>query len=172
MDSLDENLKVGAPQVYSGSVGRSPFPLGLIALLLVSLLVLSFVRDGRLPPPSALVSELADEPVQLPTTRPPFDVTIEKMTYRIVPMASYELKGMVVSYHDSKTWWDYIHKAAGDFLNVNDLCVVWGADAVTGLYKEMSFSNGEFTCNYQWNTAHAAATFPKRWLVKQSHAHR
>jgi hypothetical protein len=67
-----------------------------------------------------------------------------------VPVASYDIKGLVVSEHDSKTWWDYVHKASGDFINTNDVCVVWGADAVSGIYREMSFSNSEWSCDFSY----------------------
>jgi hypothetical protein len=53
---------------------------------------------------------------------------------------------LIVSKHDADTWWDWIHEASNDKLNVTDLCVVWGANARSGIYRDIQFSSGEFVC--------------------------
>jgi hypothetical protein len=140
----------GAAIVQSQVDRRAYHLLNIAVLSLIALLALCYLLDGRLPGPEQLDAAIADEPLQLPTDLAPFDRQVAGETYHLVPVASYDIKGLVVSQHDSKTWWDYVHKEAGDFINTNDVCVVWGADAVTGIYREMSFSNTEWSCEFTY----------------------
>src|SRR5690242_10161512 len=98
------------------------------ALLLVAAL---FLRHA-LPAPSELRPELRNEPLQETTQAAPFQTTVGDITYTIKPMADYEIWGLVVSAHDSDAWWDWIHKASNDKLNVVDLCVVFAENVATG----------------------------------------
>jgi hypothetical protein len=136
--------------IHASYVDRSAYRrVNLAMALFLALIALSLVFDNRLPAPDKLVARIADEPLQTETDAEPFTRTVNNMTYQVVPVANYDLSGLVVSFHDSKTWWDYIHEAAHDYVNVDDLCVVWGADAVTGIYREVSFSNSEFSCEWE-----------------------
>jgi hypothetical protein len=51
--------------------------------------------------------------------------------------------------HDSAAWWDWIHDAWNDRLNVVDLCVIYGENARSGAYQGMEYSSGEFECRFQ-----------------------
>src|SRR5262245_14802064 len=82
-------------------------------------------RDG-LPPPQSLDPALASEPLQTPIDRAPFETTVGGVTYTVRPLYAYDLHGLVVSKHDADTWWDWIHAATHDKLNITDLCVIWG----------------------------------------------
>ena len=62
------------------------------------------------------------------------------MTYRIDPLYTYDLHGLVVSRHDSTSWTDYLHRESNDHLNVVDLCVIWGRNAISGGYRDMERS--------------------------------
>ena len=53
---------------------------------------------------------------------------------------------MVVSKHNSKSWLDYYHKQWEDFINLKDVCVIWGENIETGVYRDLKFKNGSFTC--------------------------
>jgi hypothetical protein len=112
-----------------------------------------------LPEPQTLQTELLDEPGQVAVSRPPIRVTAGGIDYSVQPLYKYDLYGMVVSKHDANTWWDYLHKAWNDKLNVIDLCVVWGENVRTGAYRGISFSSGQFTCNYETSSNEAWAAF-------------
>ena len=149
----------GAAIVKSQVDRRAYRLLNFAVLTLLLLLGLSLWRDGRLPQPGQLDAALADQPVQLATDVAPFDRQVAGESYHLVPVASYDIKGLVVSGHDSRTWWDYVHKASGDFINTNDVCVVWGADATSGIYREMSFSNSEWSCEFSYPRGPDGALF-------------
>ena len=122
----------------------------LVRALLVgsaAMLVVAWWRSDALPPPERLDPALLAEPVQNPTAAPAFRTPVGGVTYTVRPLFTYDLYGLVVSKHDADTWWDWIHKAWNDKLNVTDLCVVWGANARSGVYRELEFSSGEFVCN-------------------------
>ena len=125
------------------------------ALLLISALWLRH----NLPEPGLLVTELLEEPEQVKVRETPFESSVGGVTYRIEPLFSYELQGLVVSKHDSDTWWDYLHHEWNDHLNVVDLCVIWGNNAKSGAYRDIEFSSGQFTCNFQASSAAAFAAF-------------
>ena len=133
-----------------------------VKFLLISSLLLLLValwRKDVLPPQQGLRQELLEEPVQEASQQPPLDTTVGGITYNVRPLYKYDLYGLVVSKHDTDTWWDYIHKEWNDNLNVGDLCVVWGNNVRNGAYKDISFSSGQFVCNFSTNSSEAFAAF-------------
>ncbi len=113
------------------------------------LLAASWWQRYALPAPAALNPALAQEPVQVPTAAAPFKTTVGGVTYTVKPLFDYELWGLVVSQHDTSTWWNWIHKASNDHLNVMDFCVVFGDNVKTGAYEGMDYSSGQFVCYVQ-----------------------
>ncbi len=137
------------------------FRLGLRLLfwiLLLGLAVSYFQRDD-LPPPEELRPELSRPPVQEPVEEEPFTARAAGHTYTIEPLYSYELTGLVVSAHDADSWFDYYHDLWNDTLNTKDLCVIWGDNALSGIYQDFSFRNGSFTCYYQPDSSSAFQAF-------------
>lgn len=128
--------------------------MGSLLLLLAGLW-----RKDVLPAHQGLRRELLEEPVQLSTEQPPINATVGEITYNIRPLYTYDLYGLVVSKHDTHAWWDYIHKEWNDNLNVADLCVVWGNNVRSGAYKDISFSSGQFVCNFSTSSSEAFAAF-------------
>lgn len=117
----------------------------LIAGAMATALGLAFA--GKLPARARLAPSIATEPLQTP---PPsgaaFTAHRGGVDYTVRPLADYEIHGLVVSRHHTDAWWDWIHAASNDHLNVVDLCVVWGANAADGAYEKMKFSSGQFVC--------------------------
>lgn len=113
------------------------------------LLAVSWWQRYALPAPAALKPQLVREPVQVPTAVTPFKTTVGGVTYTVKPMYEYELWGLVVSQHDTSTWWNWIHEASHDHLNVMDLCVVFGDNVKTGAYAGLDYSSGQFVCYVQ-----------------------
>src|SRR5262245_60319157 len=113
----------------------------------------------ELPQAARIQEDLFAEPLQKRVSKPPIDTRVNGVDYRIQPRYSYELHGLVVSLHDSDTWWDYAHKAWSDNINLVDLCVVWGNSARNGAYKGISFSNNQWECHFGTTSAEAWAAF-------------
>lgn len=125
-------------------------PLRLASAFSVSLACVAtgWLMDGKLPARTALDDRLTTEPTQTQTDVPAFDALAGGVRYRITPVFEYDISGLVVSLHHSDAWWDWIHAASNDHLNVVDLCVVWGANAASGAYTRMHFSSGQFVCYF------------------------
>ena len=119
-------------------------------------LALGFGFAGRLPASNELVDAVRAEPQQHAAMTPAFAAHAGKVDYRVAPVADYEISGLVVSRHDAAAWWDWIHRASNDHLNVVDFCMVWGANAADGAYEKMSFSSGQFVCYIETDDATAA----------------
>lgn len=130
-------------------------------LLAASALLLGVAlwRGDALPPPAELASALLDEPVQKPVRQAAFVTTSHGIAHTVQRLYEYELAGLVVSKHDAKTWWDYLHREWNDNLNIVDLCVVWGNNVRSGAYADISFSSGQFTCNFSTGSDKAYAAF-------------
>jgi hypothetical protein len=118
--------------------------LRLFLILAVIALVSASQRE-ILPSVTEICPSLALDPVQEPTHRLPFEIHRDGVTYRVEPVADYELRGLVVSYHDSDSFFDVYHGWWGDKLNFRDLGVVWGHNALSGLYRDLKFRSRDFT---------------------------
>jgi hypothetical protein len=135
---------------------RLPRWLMIAGLLL---LIVAVWRSEALPPPAELNPALLAEPVQTLVKQPPFETVTGGVTYTVQPLYQYELTGLVVSKHNADSWWDHLHREWNDSLNVTDLCVVWGKNVESGLYAEMSFWSGQFTCNLEAKSQEAYQSF-------------
>jgi hypothetical protein len=139
--------KTAARAFLDGAVGTRSKVLRLALLGSAALWALSLVFDDRLPPESGILPQLYREPLQTGEDLPaPFQVTRKKLTYVVTPLFRYELSGLVVSQHRSDSLLDISHRRWRDLLNIKDLCVVWGRNIRSGVYREMKFWNRDFTC--------------------------
>ena len=132
------------------------------AVFVVSLLVsgyLYLVKD-RLPEASFYdLSQLRD-PVQDTTREDIFTTSAGGQNYVIRPVYDYELEGVVVSLHDSDDFLDITHhRRWKDFINLRDLCVIWGGNVENGVYRDMEFSNGTWTCWFSWPNREVGSRF-------------
>jgi len=125
----------------------------------VMVVVVSFFMKDRLPPAADIRPELQTEPQQRRVEHGPIRLHKDGVDYVIHPLYSYSLRGLVVSYHDSFSWVDYMHRAYGDTLNVRDLCVVWGENVKDRLYDRFEFKSGDFTCFYRTDDGQAWQAF-------------
>lgn len=130
----------------------------LVRLLLhggfVLLAAAAWLRDSP-PEPAAMRPEVFDAPVQVQVRKEAFDTTVNGVTYKVQPLYTYDLYGVVVSRHSSDSWIDYLHRAWNDSLNVIDLCVIWGDNVRGADLAQMSFWSGQFQCF--WETRSDAA---------------
>lgn len=115
-------------------------------LVFLVILIYCFFRKNKLPDKVDILDELYQAPLQTEIRKDSFDVKEKGITYTISPLYEYALYGLVVSYHHSATWWDYYHEDSQDYLNVKDLCVIWGDNIASEVYKNMTFQSGSWTC--------------------------
>jgi len=124
-----------------------------------------FLRD-RLPDKRLILEPLLQSPVQSDAGVPePFEVRRKDVDYTVTPLFSYELWGLIVSYHDASSFIDVSHKQWNDFLNTKDVCVIWGRNVETGVYERMRFRNRDFTCYYRFPDQETGELFSESCLA-------
>ena len=132
------------------------------ALFVVSLLlatVLYFIKDD-LPPASFYDLESLGDPIQQPTRQASFTTSVNGETYLIKPIYDYVLDGVIVSYHNADEFSDIWHHGRWkDFINLRDICVVWGSNVETGVYLDMDFHNDDWNCWFSWPNAEVGNRF-------------
>jgi len=89
-----------------------------------------------------------------------FSVEVNDQQYIIKPKFEYQLQGVVVSYHDADEFTDISHHDKWkDFINLRDLCVIWGDNVSSNIYKNMGFDNDSWTCWFSWPDSETANRF-------------
>lgn len=136
-------------------------------LFLISTLIfgITFYYKDKLPAPGFYDLTHLAPPKQTPVLLPPFDVRVNGQDYTIKPKYAYELDGINVSYHNAGAFGDiWHHKRWKDFLNLRDLCVIWGDYVESGVYQSMQFSNDSWTCWASWSDASTGQLFKMNGL--------
>lgn len=134
--------------------------LRLTLLISIGLFAISYLLKDNLPDGGDILEELLQHPVQREVDMAPFEIEAGEIVYTITPLYTYELYGMVVSHHNCGTWWDiYHHDQWKDFINVKDLCVIWGNNLQTEVYKDMRFTSDSWTCTYYWPNHEVGSRF-------------
>jgi hypothetical protein len=133
--------------------------LKTVFCLCSALLALALYKNPSLPETKAIAPQLSQEPLQEAISLAAFKVDKNGVTYTIEPSHRYEIYGLVVSKYNTDSWWGWAHKAWNDHLNVTDLCVVWGTNALEGRYRDISFSSGQWTCNFETSSDAAWKAF-------------
>lgn len=98
---------------------------------------------GRLPPPDEILPLLRQDPVQSATSRPPFTFAYAGKTYRVTPVAEYELWGLVVAHNDISALSDIYHTSVS--VDTKDLGVIWGDNLANDNYRRVEFRSGSWT---------------------------
>jgi hypothetical protein len=146
--------------IFGSAAGTKSKALRLCFLSCLLLWALSLYFKDRLPPPADIFSQLYRDPVQTRENLPAaFTVSKKKVTYTVTPLFHYELYGLVVSQHRSDSLLDISHRRWNDYLNIKDLCVVWGKNIRSGIYREMKFWNRDFTCMCSFPDEEMASLF-------------
>ncbi|MCF7873831.1 MAG: hypothetical protein K9L84_03565 [Candidatus Omnitrophica bacterium] len=143
----------------------------LILYISIGLLVASFFFKRKLPKKDEILPQLYQSPFQEKTNLSDFKVEASGVDYVVKPLYHYVLYGLVVSLHDSRVWWDIYHKNWGDYLNVNDFCVIWGDNLKNNAYTRMKFSSGSWTCRVGVNSDTAEKDWAKFDLSYLSNNH-
>ena len=131
----------------------------LLVLSVLTMGVVYFYKD-KLPDPVFYDIKSLNQPEQLETERPPFTTQTGGQEYFIKPKYDYQLNGVVVSYNNADGFTDiWHHKRWKDFLNERDLCVIWGENVQSGVYKKMKFENDSWTCWAYWPDSSVSQLF-------------
>ncbi len=129
-------------------------------LLSVLTMAASYFYKDKIPDPGFYDLEQLLSPRQMPTAEPAFITQVNDQEYTITPRFNYELDGVIVSYHNADTFSDiWHHKRWKDFINLRDLCVIWGRNVATGVYQRMKFSNDSWTCWASWPDQETGSQF-------------
>lgn len=113
-------------------------------------LVLGWWHRDALPEPDFYDSRIEQAPRQVETRTAEFTVEAGDQRYRIRPLFGYELDGMVVSMSHAHSFTDIYHPEWEDYLNVKDICVIWGDNVRSAVYQDMDFNNTTWTCWAHW----------------------
>lgn len=108
-------------------------------------------------PGSDLISKsLYSDPVQEPTDTQPFTFEYEGHAYTVLPVADYSISGVVVT-HNNISGIDIYHTSKS--VDFKDLCVVWGDNLKSNIYKEFKYWSEPWTCNFQTGSNEAFENF-------------
>lgn len=118
--------------------------------------IISWFLLRDLPSPDKMKKELLNEPIQTETSTEALSFEYRGTEYKVIPIAEYELWGLVVSHNDINKWYNVYHDK--NSVNIKDLCVVWGKNIETGIYQKASYKSGEWTC-YSRYGANAVGIF-------------
>jgi hypothetical protein len=146
----------------------------LLFLAALAMIGLGIWQDHTLPTAKHLLPALRDTPNAAPVQRSlgskpaRQQVTVAGIDYVIDPKFEYDITGLVVSRHDTSVWWNYLHEQNKDKLNVADLCLTWGKNLSTGVYRELIYRSGQFTCEIGAKTQ---ATMDRTTLNQLSNNH-
>jgi hypothetical protein len=133
---------------------------GFVFLVSLFVFIVTWWRRDELPQPDFYDAKALKAPRQVATERKPFRVEAGDQRYEIEPLFDYALDGVVVSYHDADSVADIWHHGAWqDYLNVRDLCVIWGDNVRSGVYQDMDFRNDSWTCWAYWPDMRIGARF-------------
>ncbi|MCP4951278.1 MAG: hypothetical protein GY922_05460 [Proteobacteria bacterium] len=119
-------------------------------VIAVVVLGMSFFQKDKLPEPEFFSDAVLSDPLQTPTNKAPFQTQINNQVYTITPLFDYHLSGVVVTDYESGSLGDiYHHRQWKDFLNVKDLCVVFGKNVQSDVFRKLRYRSGPWTCFFQ-----------------------
>lgn len=131
-----------------------------IFLISLLLLVITYFYKDKLPEPGFYDVNTLPSPVQTPTDRGAFTLVAKNQVYTINPKYDYELHGVVVTYSNAGGFGNiWHHYSWQDFINLRDLCVIWGDNVKSGIYEKLTFSSDSWTCWVQWPNRETGLAF-------------
>lgn len=136
-----------------------------VAIISLLVMIATYFTKDTLPAPEYYANTLIKEPSQKKSNKKPFKIESNQEHYRITPKYEYSLEGVVVSTHNADAFLDMAHHEEWrDFINIRDLCVIWGDNVKSGVYEDMQFENGNWTCWYSWPNSNVRQRFQNNQL--------
>ncbi|MFA6492671.1 MAG: hypothetical protein WCV58_00825 [Patescibacteria group bacterium] len=143
--------------------------LFIIALIIATFVLIIFFRGSKYPTRQEVLPEVLNSPEQVKVAESPFVLQYQGFSYELTPKYSYELYGMVLSYHHSDSWIDISHK--NDPYNTKDICTMWGQDLDIGIYEKMKFTHGDWTCYANFKSSAKSTDYNKFQADEMSNNH-
>jgi hypothetical protein len=125
---------------------RAQHRLTWLLLLAIGLTGLAAVKRGAFVSHTAILPPLFQDPIQTPTTRPPFAFPYKGETYLVHPVAEYELWGLVVSHNNIHSVTDIYHDRAS--VDTKDLCVLWGTNLTRDDFQQVAYWSDPWSCGF------------------------
>lgn len=128
------------------------------------LVFVAWLRSDVFPEDLSLDPAIAEPPRQVRVDSDAFMVRANDEPYRVQPLYRYEFTGLVVSFSHFEPGFG-LHERWNDYINVADVCVVWGTNASQVDLNKFDFWNGQFTCNFGTSDGEAWRRFDKHALA-------
>lgn len=97
------------------------------------------------------------DPIQEPLNKTPFPFEYRGHRYQIEPVAAYAISGLVVSRNDISSVFDAYHTK--DSVDFRDICLVWGSNVGSGVFRKFKFWSMPWSCHYQTDDRAALDSF-------------
>lgn len=120
----------------------------IFLLASIGLGCVTWLRKERFADVRLIRPELMRQPVQTPTHEPPFTFTYRDVSYQAIPLARYELWGLVVSHNDIDSIADTMHDE--NSVDTKDVCVLWGRNLQRPDFNHLDIHNASFTCFFRY----------------------
>ncbi|MBN8550600.1 MAG: hypothetical protein J0M12_14890 [Deltaproteobacteria bacterium] len=97
------------------------------------------------------------DPTQEPLRKTPFPFEYGGHHYQIQPVAAYDISGLVVSRNNISSVFDAYHTK--DSVDFRDICLVWGSNVGSGVFRKFKFWSMPWSCHYQTEDRAALDSF-------------
>lgn len=101
--------------------------------------------------------QVLNDPEQELINERSFTFEYEGSKYQLTPRANYSIQGLVVTHNNVAGIGDAYHTSKS--VDLKDLCLVWGKNAVSPHLKDMTFWSEPWTCFVRAETSEAYADF-------------
>lgn len=103
----------------------------------------------RLPPREMIHPDLHHQPIQASAQQENFTYRYLDQTITVTPVADYVIRGLVVSHNNPDAWYRFDITHDERSLNTRDLCIIWGENLKRGDYRNISFVNHDWSCEWR-----------------------
>lgn len=105
----------------------------------------------QLPAPQEINRAMYHAPLQTSLKSSPFRITYQQQNITVVPVATYEMWGLVVSHNDPSVWYRFDLAHDKQSIDTRDLCILWGNNLKSDDYRHVSFHNDDYYCGAEWS---------------------
>ncbi len=107
----------------------------------------------------SIAQEVRRDPKQESISASPFPFEYRGKRYQITPVANYDISGLIVSHNEISSITDAYHTS--DSVDFRDVCVVWGANVGSGVFRRFKFWSEPWSCHFHTDDPLAAASLNK-----------
>ena len=105
---------------------------------------------SRLPDYTEIDPSLLQEPLQATVPTEKFLIDYRNQKNSVMNVATYDIRGLIVSHNDPFVWYRFDITHDEDSLNTRDICVMWGDNLKTNDFKRVSVHNDDSFCIYDY----------------------